>query len=77
DDGIMPRTIRKSVPEILEISGAPAKTPAKRGAGKAPKKEAERQAEIERLTRQMKEAAKLLEFELAAELRDQIRALGG
>ena len=76
--GIVPRTIKKSVHEIIEISGAPAKTPAKRGsAGKSPKKEAERQAEIERLTRQMKEAAKLLEFELAAELRDQIRALGG
>ena len=36
---------------------------------------AEAQAEIARLTRQMKEAAKLLEFELAAELRDQIKAL--
>lgn len=35
----------------------------------------ERTAEIARLTRQMKEAAKLLEFELAAELRDQIKAL--
>ena len=31
--------------------------------------------EIARLTRQMKEAAKMLEFEIAAQLRDQIKAL--
>ena len=30
---------------------------------------------IARLTRQMKEAAKMLEFEIAAQLRDQIKAL--
>ena len=32
---------------------------------------------IERLEKQMKEAAKLLEFEIAAELRDQIILLKG
>ena len=37
----------------------------------------QREAEIARLTRQMKEAAKLLEFELAAEIRDQIKQLEG
>ena len=31
--------------------------------------------EIARLTKQMKEAAKMLEFEIAAQLRDQIKAL--
>ena len=31
--------------------------------------------EIARLTRQMKEAAKMLEFEIAAQLRDQIKTL--
>ena len=35
----------------------------------------EREAAIERLTREMKEAAKLLEFEHAAFLRDQIDRL--
>ena len=35
----------------------------------------EKQQEIARLTRQMKEAAKMLEFEIAAQLRDQIKAL--
>ena len=31
--------------------------------------------EIRKLTKQMKDAARMLEFEIAAELRDQIRAL--
>jgi len=34
--------------------------------------EKERRAEIERLEKKMKEAAKMLEFEIAAELRDRI-----
>ena len=37
----------------------------------------ERLAEIERLEKQMKEAAKMLEFEIAAQLRDQIIQLKG
>lgn len=69
--GIVPKTIQKNVHEIIEISSE-SKTPGKKRMSKA-----ERTAEIARLTRQMKEAAKLLEFELAAELRDQIKALEG
>ncbi|MCI6720262.1 MAG: UvrB/UvrC motif-containing protein, partial [Clostridiales bacterium] len=70
--GIVPRTIVKNVHDVIEISSE--------GGGKTPRTgkrltKTERTAEIARLTRQMKEAAKLLEFELAAELRDQIRAL--
>ena len=34
--------------------------------------DAERKATIARLEKEMKEAAKMLEFELAAQLRDQI-----
>lgn len=67
--GIVPKTIQKNVHEIIEISSE-SKTPGKKRMSKT-----ERPAEIARLTRQMKEAAKLLEFELAAELRDQIKAL--
>lgn len=69
--GIVPKTIQKNVHEIIEISSE-SKTPGKKRMNKT-----ERTAEIARLTRQMKEAAKLLEFELAAELRDQIKALEG
>ncbi len=67
--GIVPKTIQKNVHEIIEISSE-SKTPSKKRMSKT-----ERNVEIARLTRQMKEAAKLLEFELAAELRDQIQAL--
>ena len=67
--GIVPKTIQKNVHEIIEISSE-SKTPGKKRMSKT-----ERTAEIARLTRQMKEAAKLLEFELVAELRDQIKAL--
>ncbi len=69
--GITPKTVRKNVHDIIEIS-SDAKVPS--GRGKKLNK-TQVQAEITRLTRQMKEAAKLLEFELAAELRDQIKAL--
>lgn len=67
--GIVPKTIQKNVHEVIEISSE-SKMPGKKRMSKT-----ERTAEIARLTRQMKEAAKLLEFELAAELRDQIKAL--
>ncbi|MGM9612115.1 MAG: excinuclease ABC subunit UvrB, partial [Butyricicoccus sp.] len=71
--GIVPRTVKKSVKDVIEISSE-SKVPGGRGKGKK-LSNAESAAEIARLTRQMKEAAKLLEFELAAELRDKIKAL--
>lgn len=73
--GIVPKTIKKSVKDVIEISSE-SKVPGGRGKGKK-LSNAETAAEIARLTRQMKEAAKLLEFELAAELRDKIKALEG
>ena len=69
--GITPKTVKKSVKDVIEISSE-AKLP--HGKSKKLTKD-ETAAEIARLTRQMKEAAKLLEFELAAELRDKIQAL--
>ena len=71
--GIVPKTIKKSVKDVIEISSE-SKLPGGHGKGKK-LSNAEAAAEIARLTRQMKEAAKLLEFELAAELRDKIKAL--
>ena len=73
--GIVPKTIKKSVKDVIEISSE-SRVPGGRGKGKK-LSNAETAAEIARLTRQMKEAAKLLEFELAAELRDKIKALEG
>ncbi|MGE4549515.1 MAG: excinuclease ABC subunit UvrB [Intestinibacillus sp.] len=72
--GITPTTIRKTVHDIIEISGdAGSKTPGK-GSSKYLTK-GEKAAQIAQLTKQMKEAAKLLEFEVAAELRDRIKEL--
>ena len=72
--GIVPKTIIKGVSEILEIS-------TKADDGKSKKKHkytaAEKRLMIEKLTKEMKAAAKLLEFEHAAYLRDRIKELGG
>jgi excinuclease ABC subunit B len=72
EHGIVPKTIIKDVREIIEISATPGV-----GAAMNQKKlnRAEREARIKALTQQMREAAKMLEFEIAADLRDQIREL--
>ena len=69
--GIVPRTIVKEIRGAIEISDKAEN--AKAGTRRMGKRE--REAAIERLTREMKEAAKLLEFEHAAFLRDQIDRL--
>ena len=66
--GIVPQTITKDVREILEISSRD-KT------GKKRMSRDEKQKLIIRLTEEMKAAAKILEFEHAAYLRDKIEKL--
>ena len=70
--GIVPKTIRKGVREMVEISRS-----AEEASVLSRKKlsKAEREATIARLEKEMKQAGKMLEFELAAMLRDQIIAL--
>ena len=71
EHGVTPRTIRKDVAEILEIS-------THKEDGKKKKKKytpAEKRMMIEKLTKEMNAAAKLLEFEHAAYLRDKIKEL--
>ncbi len=75
-NGIVPKTVIKSVRELLEVSGVSEDSEQRRGTGRAMNKQ-ERAAEIARLEKAMKEAAKMLEFELAADLRDQIIRLRG
>ena len=75
EHGITPKTIVKKVSDVLEISthkddDAPAK-----GGKKRRLSAAERKQMIDQLTREMKAAAKLLEFEHAAYLRDKIKKL--
>ena len=67
--GIVPKTVIKSVREVLEISKS-AETAQRRSGKKLTKAETER--EIARLEKEMKEAAKMLEFEYAAILRDRL-----
>ena len=68
--GIIPRSVHKKVQDVIEITSNVPSSSKKKLRSKG-----EKQQEIARLTRQMKEAAKMLEFEIAAQLRDQIKAL--
>ena len=74
EHGITPKTIVKKVSDVLEIS-----THKDDEVGRSGKKRrlsaAERKQMIEQLTREMKAAAKILEFEHAAYLRDKIKKL--
>ena len=74
--GIEPKTIVKGVREILEISKtASEETLTERKRRKLT--QAERDEEIRKLEKAMKEASKMLEFEYAAVLRDRIIELRG
>ncbi len=73
-NGITPKTIRKSVRDLIEISSSTAE---RRGRSGIKMTKAEKEKEIARLERQMKEAAKMMEYEYAAILRDQIVELRG
>ncbi len=68
--GIKPTTIKKDVLDIIEITDK--KSLDKAGRRMTAK---ERRVMIEKLTREMKEAAKMLEFEHAAFIRDKIKEL--
>ncbi len=72
EHGIVPKTIIKSVRDVLEITS-------KKDVDEKTKKKkltaAEKKELIAKLTEEMKNAAKLLEFEHAAYLRDKIREL--
>ena len=72
ENGITPKTIIKDVHDIIEIG---AKADKEKPISRMSKME--REAEIKRLTAEMKQAAKMLEFELAAILRDKIAKLRG
>ena len=72
EHGIVPKTIKKDVREILEISS---KDNVKERIDKKRLSEHEKAELIAKLSKEMKAAAKLLEFEHAAYLRDQIQKI--
>ena len=67
--GIVPKTIVKSVRDLIEISKPTEDVKGKSGLKMT---KAEKEREIARLEKAMREAAKMMEFEYAAVLRDQI-----
>ena len=70
EHGIVPKTIKKDVREIIEISKKDTVDNKKKRYSQK-----EREELIAKLTKEMKEAAKILEFEHAAALRDRIEEL--
>ncbi|MBQ2691814.1 MAG: excinuclease ABC subunit UvrB, partial [Clostridia bacterium] len=70
--GIVPKTVIKSVRDVIEISQDTSKVPAQ-SAKKLTR--AAKEQEIARMERAMKEASRMLEFEYAAVLRDQIKTM--
>ena len=74
EHGIVPKTIIKSVRDLIEISSPTAE---RKGRSGIKMTKAEREKEIARLEKMMKEAARMMEYEYAAVLRDQIIELRG
>ncbi len=72
--GIVPKTIKKDVRELIEITQAEGEAMRKDGIKLT---KAEREREIARLEKEMRAAAKMMEYEYAAILRDRIIELRG
>lgn len=72
-NGIVPKTIKKSVSEVIEATKA-VSVPRKAATAEERKAEDIRR-KIAELTVDMRKAAELLQFELAAQIRDEIRRL--
>ena len=74
EHGIVPKTIVKDVRELIEISRDAAQV-VREGGVKMTRRE--REEAIAKLEKQMRQAARMMEFEYAAALRDQIIELRG
>ena len=72
EHGIVPQTVKKDIRGIMEISSRDDEANQKRSKRMS---KAEKEKLIEKLTKEMKEAAKILDFEHAAFVRDRIEKL--
>ena len=75
EHGIVPKTIVKSVRDLIEISATP--TPERTGKSGVKMTKQELQRQIDKLEKNMREAARMMEYEYAAVLRDEIIRLRG
>ena len=73
--GIVPKTIVKSVRDLIEISATP--TPERTGKSGVKMTKQELLRQIDKLEKNMREAARMMEYEYAAVLRDEIIRLRG
>ena len=74
-NGITPRSVEKKVGDLIEIALPGGKDEKQKKQPEKKLTKRDREAMIEKLTTEMKDAARRLDFELAAYLRDKIRAL--
>ncbi len=74
-NGITPRSVEKKVGDLIEIALPGGKDEKQKKTPEKKLTKRDREAMIEKLTVEMKDAARRLDFELAAYLRDKIRAL--
>jgi excinuclease ABC subunit B len=74
EHGIVPKTIIKSVRDVIDLSSD---EPREYDAKEQQLTKLQRMEAITKLEKEMREAAKLLEFEYAAQLRDRIIRLRG
>ncbi len=72
ENGITPKTIVKGVRDLIEIGSSDEDKVSKKKKNSAKMTKKEKESLIEKLTKEMKEAARHLEFEKAAFLRDKI-----
>lgn len=75
--GIVPKTVRKGIRDLIELGSAEPAESGKKSASKSQKKMSakDRNSIAERLEKEMKEAARRLDFERAAFLRDKVKEL--
>lgn len=73
--GIIPQTIKKDIRDLISISKAAESDVAETAVDYETMSRSERKEAIKTLQKQMQEAAELLDFELAAQIRDMILEL--
>ena len=75
EHGIVPQTIKKEIRDLIAITKTNDADVAETAVDYSTMSKKERQAQIKELQKQMQEAAELLDFELAAQLRDMVLEL--